>query len=428
MVLKVVARAESAERWNALRSWLRPLLAARGHTWLDTLPQDASPHREAWIELGPELAGRCPSDPARLSYREGLVTLEAATGAWGPGYHQRALRLVEELRPALSWSEVHDPTGFARHGDRRALEEAFLRHAYALWGCERAFAGRRIGLAWGEGPAEVPHELVATPTGFKDTRWVEATRSALRAALEGAPLSAEGREAFLWWCPEPDAFDWTQLGRAICTSDVIWRALPPAEDAAAQTAARARAVACFEAALRSPEVGAPFPLQELRRLYALLGREPLPGLPARPGAPFRGGYREGWIRQPVGPRWNLALPGWLRAGCDASDGHDVFWDERMTVHLSVRPQASLLRVEEEAAKHRASLPPALQEHARVEWIRGSTEGYALVVTPLRPDPEASLVQGQVWSAGGRVAFTVLARSPELCPLALRLGRSLRPLS
>ena len=60
---------------------------------------------------------------------------------------------------------------------------------------------------------------------------------------------------------------------------------------------------------------------------------------------------------------------------------------------------------------------------------GSLQGYVVTVTG---GPGLSgvdtLVTGQLGLGGERVTFTVVARSPEASAIAVRLGRSVRPLS
>lgn len=433
MALSVVAQAESAEAWSEVSARLRRAIAPLDARWLETVDPNAK-HVEAWIEVG-------PADPVGVMFKEGLLTVQARTAPWGPGYHQRVVALVDALGEQFpgGWLRVEDPTDYFQQRQPDELARIFLRYAYSLWSVDdrspsALLNGVSVGLAAREGPVEVPDGLVATPTGFKSRGWIEATCAGLKAALAGlpgAPLPREARQAFLWWFSEPDAFDWIQLGRAVCTSDVIWRPLL-GEDSPGQVETRERAIACFESALGLDST-APVPLEELRRLYELVGRvEDAERVAARaqeqPHEPFQGGYREGWIRYPLGARWNLQLPGWLRAACDAADGHDVFWDDRMTVHVSVTAlrRSSDYSAEREANHHLEQLSPEARSRARVELIdNGKVQGYALL-TPYRNGDEATLVQGEVGRNGDRVTFTVVVRAPEACPLALRLGRSLIP--
>ena len=62
------------------------------------------------------------------------------------------------------------------------------------------------------------------------------------------------------------------------------------------------------------------------------------------------------------------------------------------------------------------------------WIdNGCAAGYAVVVpSAVAPEREA-LIQGQVGCERQRIGFTVVARSAGAREVALRLGRSLRPL-
>ncbi|MGE0712690.1 MAG: hypothetical protein AB7N76_09170 [Planctomycetota bacterium] len=415
-MLSVVARAEVRVEWDEVLARLRERLPARRF-----LVPRLGPAELAWIELA-------PADPVELELSEGLLQLEARTGAWGPGYHQQVVRLVDELGDALpaGWASVEDATGHHASRSRPELERAFLRRAHALWDPDLALSGPAVGLALGEGPARVPAGTVATPLGFRSAAWIRRTREELRRALHasGAPQRA-AREAFLWWCPEPDAFDWVQLGRALCTCDVIWR--PLGADAAGdgvaeapeQVEMRERAFECFAAALRL-DPDAPVPWPELLTLAELLGH-PAPsalGAPGDPGAPGDR-YREGWVRRALGG-WTMALPGWLRAGCDEAGG-ERFWDERLEVNLSAPFVAEEpFVVEREAARHLAALPRRLAERARTEPLnQGGVSGYALVV-------EGALVQGQVEAEGERVAFSAVLRDPAARELALRLVRSLTP--
>jgi hypothetical protein len=413
-VLHVVARAEVELRWEELLERFRRHLPHE--TFL--LPRQPELQPRAWIEVG-------AADPVELSLRGGLFLAQARTGAWGPGYHQQVVALVEVLGQALpqGWDAVEDNTGHYRERDRSRLERAFLRYAHALWDPDMALTGLGVGLALGEGPLRVPAGQVATSTGFKSAAWIRGTREALRRALRQPerPLSPRVRDAFLWWRAEPDAHDWTQLGRVLCTCDVIWRPLR-GEDTPEQLEVRERAFECFSAALEL-DPRAPVPRPELERLAELLGR-PLPGPVQTDKAEdtFAGGYREDWIRRSVGEGWNLALPGWLRASCDETDGHEVFWDEGLTLHLSeVRHTPQPFVPEEEVARHLAALPPKLAGRARVELSRhGSVHGYTLIV-------EGALVQGQLAWGEQRLSYTIVIRDPAAGALALQLGRGLAPL-
>lgn len=385
----------------------------------------------AWIELG-------PADPLVVTLRDGQLQVEARTSPWGPGYHQRVVAALDALGASLpgGWSEVKDDTGFFASREVPALERAFLAWALRLWstGEERALDGAAVCLGHGEGPVEVPSGQVATPLGFRSLEWVARTRLALAGALEDGEGEVRGdaaaRGTFLWWCPEPDAFDWVQLGQAICASEVIWRPLPRGPDPADE--ARRRALHCFQRAL-SLDPAAPVPVPEMARLCRLLGdAAQAQAWSARPQGSFRGGYREGWIRWPVGERWSVELPGWLRAGVDQDDGHDVFWDEALTVHVSALPPAREpgFSAAEEALLHLGRLGPEERERARVERFDGEdVAGYALVLGYGPEAPElASLIQGQVGGAEGRVSFTCALRAGASPAVALRLARSMRPLA
>ncbi len=433
MPLSVLAQAELTAEWQDVARHLSHALEAIGGRWLEPFAYPDAARHEAAIEVG-------PADPLAVSYGERLLTVQARTSPWGPGYHQRVLEALDALQAALpalgsrGWTRVEDTTEFCRTRDVADLERTFLRWAHSLWSAAsegELLANVRVGLSVGAGPAEVPPGLIATPIGFKDQAWVRAVQRGLAAALRGdvRPPEAPARETFLWWHATPDAFDWVQLGRAICTSDVIWRGEAPGD--ALQREVRLRAVDCFERALQL-DCDAPIPAPELRRLYELLGRPDealrVAARLRRPSPePFRGGYREGWIRCPLAGRWNFQLPGWLQARCDA-DGHDVFWDDRMTVHLTAIPRApGRFDPSRAAQRHLALLPPDDRGLARVELIdNGAAQGYT-VIHPLRSAPGTTLVQGLVAWGAERVAFTVLVRSPEARPLALRLGHSLMPL-
>ncbi len=253
-----------------------------------------------------------PADPLLLQLREGALLGRACTTPWGPGYHQRVTEVLDRLGAALpgGWLSVLDPTGYFQLRRRAELCRHFLDWAHELWSDDVRLAsgGLRVGLA-AEGPLEVPAGLIATPTGFKGRRWVRATRAALararRSRRPDRPARA-ARDAFLWWCATPDAFDLVQLGRALCATDVIWRPVS-GEDDPDQDAARRRALECFEAAMRR-DPAAPVPLPEMRRLYELTGRRgEAERLATEAGVDaFWGGYREGWIRLPIG-RWTIAV-------------------------------------------------------------------------------------------------------------------------
>lgn len=374
------------------------------------------------------------ADPILVEHREGAVVAHARTTPWGPGYHERAVEALERLGDALpgGWREVRDGAGYWETRRRTDLCKRFLAWALQLWtdatsgpsGLERG--GVLVGLA-AEGPLEVPAGLVATATGFKGPAWIQATRVALERALRSRrpdrPARA-ARDAFLWWSREPDAFDLAQLGRALCATDVIWRPIVGGDDDPDQQAARVRALECFEAALRA-DPGAPVPHAEMRRLYELTGREGSLE-PAAAIGRFWGGYREGWIRLPIG-RWTIGVPGWLR-GAVAGDGHDVFWDDEMTVHVSVaRTTRAKFSPRAEAARLVDRLAPREREHARVEVLESDlTRGYAVVVPAAGRPGDDALIQGLVAHEGDRVGYTVVARSPAAQTLGLRFGRHLRP--
>jgi hypothetical protein len=435
--LNVLAIAELDMPWEAVSDRLAGAL--RPGEWLSAVPYPGQIHAQGTIAIE-------PAAPISVSLREGLLLVHASTGAWGPGYHERVVAALDALTPALpdGWRRVEDTTQFWTRRDRASLERTFVDWAHTVWSEDQllALAARRqssaLCLARGEGPVEVPEGRIATPTGFKTRAWVEGTRQALSQALRQAELPRRAREAFLWWSRVPDALDWTQLGRATCTCDVIWRPLVGSdhdEDAPEQVFSRERAVWCFESALRlDPE--AAVPLAELERLYALLGREPQPearrALEERGRAPFEGGYREGWIRRSLGNGpWNVQLPGWLRSSCDDADGHDVFWDEGMTVHVTAsRRRSERFSPQEQADEHLAFFPHEVRGRARVEYLAdGGLRGYVVTVSggPGLPGID-TLVLGQVGRARERLTFTVVSRSPEASAMALRLGRSVRALA
>lgn len=410
-MLSIVARAEVSYRWDEVLERAR-LTSGR------IVSAQATPGGgRAWIEIS-EVA-----DPIQLDLQEGLLLAQARSRPWGPGYHQRAVELIDELGIVVGgWEAIQDATDYAEARDRRDLERVFLRDAYTLWEPDlwSAPLGLSVGLDPAQAPARVPPGTVATPIGFRDEAWVLQLRAALRRALlapPGTPIEPAAREAFLWWSLEPDAFDWVQHGRVLCTCEVIWRPLAEGGESAPQVEVRQRAFDCFQRALElDPQ--APVPRAEHHRLAELLG-EPLPA-PA-PSEEFRGGYREGYIRRRVGAAWKVRLPGWLRAGYDAGDGHDVFWDGGFTVHLTVRRRAGTFRRAGEVARHMACLPPEAKAQARVIPIdQGRIQGYAIVLQGL--DAAEVLVSGQVACGAERVSFTAVARSPESSELALRLPR------
>lgn len=427
-MLSVIARAEFDRTWEEV---LARLGEATAGSELELVQAEACPGGgQAWLSLGPV------ADPVQLDLREGLLLAQARSGPWGPGYHQAAVEVVESIGARFGgWAGVQDTTDYYRERDRAALERSFLRAAHALWepgpwSPQGPARGLLVGLDPGQAPARVPPGLVATPTGFKDAGWIERVRAALREAIRhGTPPSLAAREAFLWWAPEPDAFDWVQLGRVLCACEVIWRPLEgDSRDTPAQIDVRQRALDCFARALQL-DPAAPVPRAELHRLGELLGSDELPALSAdaREREPFQGGYREGFIRRQVGAAWRVQLPGWLRAGYDAGDGHDVFWDSGFTVHLTVRRHARAFQRQGEIARHLACLPPGARSAARVILIdQAPIEGYAIVLQAqaLGAHGEAELVvSGQVASGHERVSFTAVARSPETSALALELPRS-----
>ena len=432
MGLDVAAIGEWEGTWAQLEARIAPALSPIAQWHSDaTRDGEADPGEPmAWIELG-------PADPLVVTLeRGGRLVVEGRTSPWGPGYHQRVVTVLDALGRAFpgGWSEVKDDTGFFAGRKVEELERAFLAWALRLWSLrdgegEAGLEGAAVCLGHGEGPAEVPPGHVATPFGFRSLEWVASTREALARALEGAPLDRDSRGAFLWWCRDPDAFDWVQLGNAICASEVIWRGLDRATDDPAHDARR-RALDCYERALRL-DPAAPVPLPELARLYALLGQASQARTwSERAGqAPFRGGYREGWISWPVGTTWSVEVPGWLRAGLDPDDGHDIFWDDGLTVHLSPLPTVSSFSAEEEALAHMGRLGPEERARAQVERFGSSAaDGYALVLGYGPDVPELStLIQGQVGGSEGRVSFTCVVRKSGSAATALKLARSLRPL-
>jgi len=412
-VLSVVARAEVSYRWDEVLERVR-LTSGR------LVSAEATPGGgRAWLEIS-EVA-----DPVQLDLQEGLLLALARSRPWGPGYHQRAVELLDELGIVVGgWETVQDTTDYAESRDRVELERVFLRDAYALWEPDlwNAPLGLSVGLDPAQAPARIPPGTVATPVGFRDEAWVLRLRGALKRDLLaplGTPPSLVSREAFLWWFFEPDAFDWVQHGRVLCTCEVIWRPLAEGGESDSQIEARQRAYECFQNALRL-DPRAPVPRAEHRRLAELLGR-PRPETTPTESEEFSGGYREGYIRRRVGAAWKVRLPGWLRAGYDAGDGHDVFWDGGFTVHLTVRRRAGTFRRAGEVARHMACLPQEARAQARVIPIdQGRIQGYAIVLQGL--DSAEVLVSGQVACGAERVSFTAVARSPECSELALRLPR------
>jgi hypothetical protein len=412
-VLSIVARAEVSYDWGEVLE--------RAHlTSGRIVSAEATPGGgRAWIEVS-EVA-----DPIQLDLQEGLLLGQARSRPWGPGYHQRAVELLDELGIVVGgWGDVSDSTDYFETRDRTDLERVFLRDAYTLWEPDlwSAPLGLSVGLDPAQAPARVPPGTVATPVGFRDEAWVLRLRSALRRALlapPGTPPDRTAREAFLWWSFEPDAFDWVQHGRVLCTCEVIWRPLAEGGESDSQVEVRQRAFDCFQNALEL-DSRAPVPRAEHQRLADLLGVA-LPEAAPLEGEEFRGGYREGYIRRRVGAAWKVRLPGWLRAGYDAGDGHDVFWDGGFTVHLTVRRRAGTFRRAGEVARHMACLPPEARGSARVIPIeQGRVQGYAIVLQGL--GAAEVLVSGQVACGAERVSFTAVARSPECSELALRLPR------
>ncbi|RMG08653.1 MAG: hypothetical protein D6731_21385 [Planctomycetota bacterium] len=423
--------AEPGLGWGELRA--RLAAAFRPGEWGDAPPRAG--------DLGGARIAVEPGAPVLLSLREGLLFAHADTRPWGPGYHERAVAVLDALGDALpgGWREVHDPTGYYARRDRRALEGVFLRWACAGWNDEDrlARAAARGGAAREGGPAG----SVSTPLGPRSLAWVVRTARALRRAVEEEtrPLEPQARAAFLWWRASPDAFDWMQLGLAACARSAE---LARGGEGAA---VRERALWCFESALLL-DPGAPAVRAQLARLYGALGRSAEPPVRAaagerRPRAPGAGpealasrteasGGAEGCPSAhstALGARWRLLLPERLRRGCDPADGHEVFWDDRMTVRVTVeRGAPTAFRPREQARRHLGLLPPAWREGAQVGFFAGGgAEGYLLEAPA---GPGVHLVAGQVGRGDERVTFTVVARSAEARLHALRFGRGLRPLS
>jgi hypothetical protein len=429
VAIDVTAYAETRASWEELERRFVPALAAVDAQWLagfgfpGQLPASS-------IDVG-------PADLISITLREDLLLLHAHTSPWGPGFHRRVVDVIDALGRELDggWDQVRDAGGYFAQRDEAALRREFLRWAHGLWSLDTSsLDGASVCLGLGEGPALVPPGHVAAPTGFKAMEWVDRTREALAGALHNGHggLTPECRAAFLWWHREPDARDWDQLGRAICASDVIWRPLPDG-DTPQQEDARQRALTCFENALRlDPRTEVPW--SELHRLYELLGKTQEAGFLVaqrrdRAWKPFQGGYREGWIRQRVGSHWGVSLPGWLRAGVGC-DGHDVYFDDELTAHLSLLRASQVGRpfvAESEAEHHLETLDPGSRRLAdRVDFQAGPAQGYAVVVPSEREDRDC-LIQGQVGHEDERVGFTVVARTPSGREAGLQIGRSLQPL-
>jgi hypothetical protein len=429
--VSVLATAETDRSWESIAATMKQALHTVGAHWRESVPYQGRVLEQAAIDGG-------PGGSIDVRLREGLLLVNVSTSP-GPGYHQRVVELVDVLGETLpgGWLRVADTTGYAEHRDPERLRRAFLRWAVALGErtrptCSRGHAVSAC-LGLGQGPADVPTGLVATPTGFRSVAWLDSTRAGLERALAepARPLDPAAREAFLWWNTVPDAFDWIQLGRSICTSDVIWSAVQ-GQDAPGQVQTRERAVSYLERGVEL-DPALPAPVEELKRLYVLLGRhrgaERIEARRSAGQTPFRGGYRQGWIRRPLPGHWNVQVPGWLRAGCDETDGHDVFWDDRMTVHLTTSRLAQSFKPREQVSFHLEQLPAEARSRAQVEFLKGGAIAGYMVTLPYGPDVPGvdTLVSGQVAVGGERATFTVVSRSPEASAMAARLSRSLRPL-
>lgn len=352
----------------------------------------------------------------------GGVTVRAATGPVGPGYHTYVGALVHRLGTDLDidWAppdpatEAGDTIGYLASGARADAERHLLVWLHDTLGRAKALRtkGRpALQLAGVEGERFSFEGAIATALGPRDEAWLDKAIGDPRVAIEAWP----------WWA---DATDGRYLlNRALCLmwTEVRWR--PPATEAEIvlldEILRLLRKAFPFDPSL-------PYPWRAWQEILKLRGAsEPMAAqiasrAKADPDAPLIG-YRRLPVTITQGG-WSLVVPGTFTTSRTADEWSGAEAGRMITLAAaetggdggSMSADAFLERVAghlgEDVLKHRD----------------GPVVGKARIVVDASTGVEVAVLDGYSAVSGSCAAIRIEIHDPEDWGWATDMWRSLKP--
>jgi hypothetical protein len=346
---------------------------------------------------------------------EGRVTVTAATGVAGPGYHRFVGRIVERLGSELDidWTEGDGATAFV---DRPGAERLYLgwlgpQLARARVSVRRGQRGVPLGMPAGTRVAT--EGAIVTVMGPRDEAWLDAAIADPRVALDITP----------WWADATDAAYLLNRALVLMWLEVRWRT--PAMEGEADLFDEVHRLLSRAYPL-DPALAYPWhawtELAALRGIDDQMARQAAARATKEPGPKPPVGYR----RDPVTishEGWALEIPGsyaerrtpdeWWGGG----DGHSITLAATTTGTAEGRPMSAQAFIEQFAV----DLGPDAINHRAGEIL-----GRARLMTDASSGVEVGILEGYSAVTGSGAAIRIEFDDPNDWQWALDTWRSLHP--
>jgi hypothetical protein len=354
-------------------------------------------------------------EPARVS-------VAAATGDVGPGYHTYLAQLVKRIgtEQSITWDPpspelgTADDTGYFESGRREDAERRLL--VWLRGGLQQANDSRRIG----GGPVtlqstnghrfDIDGRLV-TALGPRDDEWLDAALADPRVAIDVWP----------WWTDALDARHLLNRALSLMWTEIRWR--PPATDE--ERAVMTETLRLLRRAFPL-DPSLPYPWREWRELLAHSGTtDPMAEPIAEKAAAVPASDWIGYRRRPVTVThagWSLTVPG--------------SFAERRTIEEwwgGEGGRAITLAGTPTEADGRPMLPEAFLKrvagHLGTDVLRhqdGPIVGAARLTVNDEAGVETAILEGYSAVVGSGAAVKVEIHDPSDWEWALDMWRSLRP--
>jgi hypothetical protein len=346
---------------------------------------------------------------------EGRVTVAAATGVAGPGYHRFVGRLLERLGAELEidWTEGDGATAFA---DRPGAERLYLgwlgpQLARARSSVRRGERGVPLGMPAGTKVAT--EDAIATVMGPRDEAWLDAAIADPRVALDITP----------WWADATDAEYLLNRALVLMWLQVRWRT--PTMEGEADLFDEVHRLLSRAYPL-DPALGYPWhawtELTALRGIGDPMARQAAARAAVEPEPNPPVGYRrdpitishEGWALEIPGSYAERRTPDeWWGGG----SGHSITLAATTTGTAEGRPMSAQAFIEQFAV----DLGPDAMNHRAGEVL-----GRARLMTDASSGVEVGILEGYSAVTGSGAAIRIEFDDPNDWQWALDTWRSLHP--
>jgi hypothetical protein len=346
---------------------------------------------------------------------EGRVTVTAATGVAGPGYHRFVGRILERLSAelAIDWTEGDGATAFV---DRQGAERLYLGWLGPQLARARASVRRgqrAVPLGMPAGTRIATERAIATIMGPRDEAWLDSAIADPRVALDITP----------WWADATDAAYLLNRALVLMWLEVRWRT--PAMEGEADLFDEIHRLLSRAYPL-DPALDYPWhawtELTSLRGIDDPMARQAAERAASEPEPDPPVGYR----RDPViisHEGWALEIPGsyaerrtpdeWWGGG----SGHSITLAATTTGTAEGRPMSAQAFIEQFAA----DLGPDAMNHRA-----GNVLGRARLMTDASSGVEVGILEGYSAVTGSGAAIRIEFDDPNDWQWALDTWRSLRP--